>query len=199
MAQQPKKMFHIEMIVDHSIAWDIASMADKKAIKFEMRPVRHGGEDEGGQLQAKPSGREFLTAFAASRGEFRVQEAIREGQAVGLSRASVYGTLSTLANEKYLRRIDPGTYALSGAAPRQASNREAAGGVRHTKPVTATILDIVRAKQNGNGEGVHIREIKKGLSEAGITINGTSPAITALMKKKQLKRTAPSHYRATEA
>ena len=108
-----RKLFHIEAIVDHTIAWDIANIASKKAVKFEMRPVVHGGEDEEtGELKARPTGKEIVLALARSGKSFVIKDAIAEVKRVGGSPHSIYAACADLKRDKRLKRIGPGEYQL---------------------------------------------------------------------------------------
>lgn len=194
MAQLRKPVF-FSAIVDGSIMYDLMTLLDGKSMDLVMRPVKHGGESENGELQPRPSSREFLMAFASSRKQFGTKEAVAEAAPLGISKMAVSGGINTLFTEKVLKRVGVGTYALSGKVAKKIKKHTP--GAKHPpgETVTDTILKIVKSKQNGTGEGVALKTIKEELTKRGYQSSGTSPAIAALMNRKQIIRTAPSHYR----
>ena len=205
---QMRKLMHIDAIIDASIVYELMTLLDGKSMNLSLRPVKHGGEGENGELKARPSGREFILAYASSHDTFAIKDALKEGERVGLSKGSIYAATTAAVEAKALRRIGVGTYALSKKAERAvgkmseiakgAKPRRGPGAVVGTTGITGKIMEIIRTQQNGSGEGVPLSVIKDGIRDAGLMnkSNNISPMITDLLKAKMLVRVGKGAYRA---
>lgn len=201
----PKRLYRVSFLIDASYHWELMEILEKaKAINVESVIVRHGGEDENGQLKSAPTSREFLTAYAASRSQFTVKEAKLEAERLGVKKDSVGAMIYLMKDEGTLKTLGPATYGLRASKENKERtkralpiNKKPRGGPGET--IHEKVTSIVRSKQNGTGEGVATMEIKKALGAAGFSIAGTSPAITTAIKKKLIKRVGGGMYRTVEA
>lgn len=199
-----RKFVHVSAVVNADLMYDLMTMFEGKAIagSVSFKPVKHGGEDEEGQIKSLPTGRDFVLTYIARHPRFQIRDAVAAGGDAGLKKASIYTACNTLVNEGALKRLRNGIYRVAGknALKKAAAVKRGLPGHKPGKkaPPGLTIPDriiaAVRKLQNGSGEGVAIAAIKEMIG----AVSGVSPAITALMRQKRLKRTAPSHYRAVE-
>lgn len=195
-----KKWVRFTVIVDHSTVWDLMEVVEGKALhgSLDMQRVKHGGEDaKTGKLRELPTGRAFAMAYAQKNPKFQISEAGRAAEELGLKKASVYTSINTLMGEGVLKRIAPGTYQLTTKSKAALEAASADKRIPRAKPGSgestgARIISVLQQLQNGSGEGVPLKAIKKSL---GNKSSGVSPAITDLLKKKVIVRTSPSHYR----
>lgn len=198
-----RKFVHVSAVVNADLMYDLMTIFEGKAVAgtVSFKPVKHGGEDEAGQIKSLPTGREFMMTYVARFPRFKVRDALAAGEDLGLRKASIYTVCNTLVSEGALKRLGDGMYAIGSKKVLKKSAMVKQGAPIGHKPgkkappgqtVPDRILAAVRKLQNGGGEGVAIAAIKDAIG----TANGVSPAITSLMRQKRLKRTAPSHYRA---
>ena len=199
-----KRYARIETIVPWDLAHDVWMIVEGKQLEWNMVPVRHGGESENG-LQALPPVKDIILAFASSQDTFKPRELKEALTERGRSIANIYGQIGNLVRDGLLKRVEEGIYALAthkkpakqSKRGRYAKTREAAkkphGGVR------AAALEIIRAAQNGNGEGVPSDLITEKMVAQGFGHSSISTTLSQLTAAKKLKRVSPGRYRAMEA
>ena len=208
MAQS--KMFRVVMMVPAALLHDLMSMQDMRGVRIEdINAVKHGGfDEETGAMQAKPTSREFILAYAATHHEFAVYDLGEAAHEAGLNRNGVKQAAVTLTNDGLLRRVDQGRYAITKQALANVERTiDAAKGIappkkksakkseKHAMPlkegsVSTKIIAFVKEHQGGGA--VALKDIKKGLGMNGKNI---SPQIFDLMSSQRLTRTGPSLYR----
>lgn len=198
-----RKFVHVSAVVSADLMYDLMTMFEGKAVAgtVSFKPVKHGGEDEAGQIKSLPTGREFVMTYIARFPKFKLRDLMAAGLDLGLKKASIYTSCNTLVTEGALKRTGVGLYKVTSKKAIKKSAMVKQGAPIGRKPgkkappgqtVPDRILAAVRKLQNGSGEGVEITAIKDAIGQK----DGVSPAITSLMRQKRLKRTAPSHYRA---
>ena len=201
-----RKFIHVSAVVNADLMYDLMTMFEGKAVAgtVSFRPVKHGGENEEGNIKSLPTGREFMMTFIARYPHFKVRDALAAGLDLGLKKPTVYTAINVLRSEGALIRLGDGTYKAAGKNALKKAAAVKKGAPRGHRPgkkappgqtVPDRIIAAVRKLQNGSGEGVPIAAVKQ---EIG-TASGVSPAVTSLIRQKRLKRTAPSHYRVIEA
>lgn len=162
----PRKLLHIEMIVDASVGWDIMSLADGKALQLNVRTVKHGGQDQQtGELKKAPTGREVVLAVAHTGKSFTTTDLNTASERMGaVSKQAAAVALNAMMREGALKRIAPKTYVLvkqtkqKAAHPKQTKvARKRESGDNTT--ISAKVIAFVRSKQNGNGEGIKLADI----------------------------------------
>jgi len=174
------------MVVDASIIHDLLVLIAGKAIGApQIQAVNHGGEDENGAIKDKPSAREIIAAMV-QRGQFAIKDAIAAGKQYGYSKGSMHTACGAMIREKLIQRVGYGAYAIAGK--KEKRSKPMRDGSQPQR-----ILAIVRAKQNGSGEGVPLKTIRQ---ELGTGSKNISPSVTDLIRTKQLVRVGKAAYRA---
>jgi len=203
-----RKLVRFSAICDASIFYELLEILEGKAVAgtVQFQTVKHAGESEDGKLKSMPSGREFMLTYLAKYSAFRARDAQHAAAELGLHKQTIYTAIHTLVKEGALKRTGVGHYAVKGAKALakaatvvKGKNKHQPTGGKGKKRVPGLttpdrIVAFLRGKQNGSGEGVHIREIKK-----AVGTNGVSPGLTSLMRRKIVTRPSPGHYRVAEA
>ena len=199
MAMQ-KKLFKVDMIVDHSILHELMMLADGKSFEVNIRPVKHGGADEKGEPKSAMSGPQFVQSYAMEHPSFTTKEIIAASEGLNLTKATIYAALGAMKVKKVLKSANTGAYEVTGKAmpPLGAGRRikSKGAGVPKPKPGERTadrILGIL--KQQDRDEGVSVKLIKQKLNEQGRAPTGVSPVLTALVRNKAIKRVGDGVYR----
>lgn len=203
-----RKLFHVAMIIDHSVLHDLMMLADGHAVKgtLEVHPVKHGGETETGTLKELPGAREFALAYATQHPRFAVKDLCAAAEAAGLKKQSIATACSVLATRDHaLKRVGPGVYEIRMEGAKKAAKVKRGVKATDTKPPKRQrregaqnradqVIEILRGLQNGSGEGVPLKLLKKAFSKTGGDTN-VSRYLTDLVANKMVVRTSPAHYR----
>lgn len=190
-----KKLFRITLHADPNTMHDIMLMGGRGVEIIDVQPVRHGGEDERGQLQAKPTGAQLVLAHAQSHpGGFRARDIYPEAARLGVTKGSLSVAVAKLYRDGALKRIGGGAYMLKAQPQldgRKNPNRKIKAG---SEP--EVVLNFVRSQQNGTGTGIALNDIRQHLVESGKGAKNVARTIINLVKRKQLTKVGPREYRA---
>jgi hypothetical protein len=205
-----RKLVHLSMIVPFADSFEFMTLAENKALagSFQMKPVRHGGENQKGELQPAPNTDEFVAEWLLDKADIKTKEIMPLADKAGISRTSVYAAIKKLSDKKIIKRIDAGVYvpmvkrgrppAPEGApkaarkptGPRKPMSTPGSG-----ESMTDLLVAEIAKRQNGSGNGVGLGVLKAAMGDKGFVTTGVGPALTQLVAKNRLVRVGVGEYR----
>ena len=204
----PRKLWRVVAIIDNTVLHDLMMLIEGKCVGApEMVPVRHGGADENGEIKPPPSPRDIILDYITKFGELRLGDVKAAGASAGLSNSAITNQVYKLANDKVIKRVDKGAYALNTSKLKKVKALPAPNAARTGKRAGPTsgarlmdrIVAFVRSKQNGSGEGVSLDDIKAASVAMGFAVSGVNAALYhCTAKEKTLKRVGLGMYRTSE-
>lgn len=115
-------MFRVECFVDDNKLVRVLKSLDGLCYDLKAMPVQSESQQNGDQKrlprgQALPTGTAFLQSFLLlktkhGQSTFRASEVIEAGTEAGISRATIYKSLTDLAAAKKVRRLSVGYYQI---------------------------------------------------------------------------------------
>jgi len=211
MAQ--RKWVKFEVIVDHSLVYDLMTLVENKAVagSLNIRPVKHGGADDDDtdttkptNLKPVPSARDFLFDYIGKHDRILTKDVLKAGDKAGISKASIYSGTNNLVREGVLKRIENGVFVLAKKSKTaKPAQKERGRPVAHKEgggpSASEHIIATIRSKQNGSGEGVNLSVIKDALVAAGFVPTGAGPALNTLLSKNKVVRVSQGNYRVPDS
>jgi hypothetical protein len=188
MAQ--RKYWRVSFLIENAHYFDLNEfLAARGAREFEGVIVRHGGEDDSGQLLARPTTREFIMAYiAAQRGkQFAVLDLKNEARSRGLHAGTVGQAAVTLADEGLLKRIDIGIY----------QERTRKNGANGHKLIVGQSADLVMKLINAAGvEGIHVEKIREAFKAEKLSPKSVNGCVGKMVNAKMIKNAGRGVYTA---
>src|SRR5262245_30195479 len=106
-----KKLFHIGMIVDGALLYELMALADGKAHDLQVRAL--AASKQLGNGTARVPARTVMLPWFKDNPTFTGAEAAAYGASVGVTKTTVNQLTSALVKEKLLKRTAPATFAAT--------------------------------------------------------------------------------------
>lgn len=190
-----KKLYRLECLVEESALHSTMTALAGKSYDLTVRAVVHGGTDEKGEPKSSITGPAFVQAYMAKHPEFATGDVVASSEGTGLTKATIYAAISALYNKKVIERTGSGSYKATGMPMPALGNTgrpvSTTKGKAKPKPGEThrdQILAILK-KQTGDG-GISLKQLKKEIGNVNL-----SPALTDMVRKKEIKRVDAGVYR----
>src|SRR3954470_10583799 len=143
-----RRLVQVKMTIDHTKIYDALQFAEGNALagSVEIVPVRHGGENENGELRPPPSTNTFALDYLTEHGRIETKAFIPLAVKAGLTRNAAYAQIKKLTDHKAAKRIETGVYVLverKGRAPAPAPKTKAQGPRKPQSPPGQTMVDSI--------------------------------------------------------
>lgn len=198
-----QKFAHAELIIRGDKILDFLEFAERiGALKnsVHVRPVRHGGESESEgsapALQPAVTSAQLVNDYVAKHSRIAVLDIVALGKPHGITSSAIYAQIGKLKNEKLLKRVDKGMYQRTAKGEKAAPPRVHTTNPAPGESLAEKVVDFIRGKQNGSGEGVAITDIKTAVVADGFAPTSVNTVMTKLLENEKVKRVATGMYRA---
>jgi hypothetical protein len=191
MRKQPETVDYFRLVINRlsqeQLGVVIADLARREI--FDIKPELITDVVTYNKKQAHAvKAEDLLIDWMAEHPNFRAIEAVTHFRAAGRTDGSCYTAMRVLRERKLIRKVGEGQYSTVAA---KSQPKKAKAAAKHRDVDNHTF--ILRAASRNHGR-FNTAWMKKQFEADGRGSGSVSPTISALMKKKQIKRVSDSEY-----